>query len=172
MEFHKLEGAALDAYLKLIDAVKKEAARVNNMTLDQAWGVNGALELLQLLPANIGRATLTSTTHYGYRYSVGIGATQGILPATQIAAQRVVGIYGYVDTTPGARMWDQMQITIGTRLARQWPLKPTFANPEDASYRFDPIVVPASKQLTITVACHQANYEEFTFLGVFAQPKA
>lgn len=171
MQGDKLEGPALDTFLKLVDWVKAEGARVNNMTQDAAWGKNGALELLQLLPANLGRATLNSTTHYGYRYSVAVGATNGII-LTTVAAQRVIGIYGYVDSTPNTFNWDQLNISIGNRLARNWPMKPTQAVMNQTAIRFDPIVIPSSKTLTITAAAHAANYEELTFLGVWAQPKA
>src|SRR3989304_9871022 len=99
MESDKLEGPALDAMLKLVDWVKKEASRVNNMTMDQAWGANGALELINLVPRDLGVATLTSTTHYGYRYSVAVGAADGLI-SRLVPAQGVLGIYGYVDSKP------------------------------------------------------------------------
>jgi len=172
MEMHKLEGMALDAYLKMLDLVKLEAARVNNLQPAQAWGVNGALEILQLLPANLGVATLTSTTHYGYRFSVAVGATDGLISLTPVPANRVIGIYGFVDSTPVNRLTSQMNITKGTRIARQWPEKPTQSSLEDACYRLDPIVIPATNNLLITQACHNAGNQELTFLGVIAQPKS
>jgi len=171
MEFDKLEGPAYDAFLKLVDAVKKEAARVNNMTMEQAWGRNGALELVQLLPEHLGVATLTSTTHYGYRFSVAVSSTDGLI-SHQVPSQRVIGIYGYVDSTPGQRLSDQLNISIGSRVSRQWPMKPAQCFMNDHSIRLDPILVPASKTLTITNACHTAGNLELTFLGVYAQPKS
>lgn len=171
MEYDKLEGPALDAFLKLIDAVKIEAARVNNLTMDQAWGRNGALELLQLLPADLGVGTLTSTTHYGYRFSVAVSATDGLI-SRLVPSQRVIGIYGYVDSTPTAFLSSQLNMSIGTRLARQWPMKPAQMQLNEHCFRLDPIVVPASKTLTVTNACYTAGNLELTFLGVFAQPKA
>lgn len=171
MEYFKLEGPALDAFYRLIDNVKKEAARVNNMDLNTAWGPNGALELLQLLPANLGRATLTSTTHYGYRYSTGIGATQGLINLAPVPANRVIGIWGFVDTSP-MPIIDQLNITIGTRLSRNWPTKEAQSEMNNKADRLDPIIIPSSKNLVITVACHQANWFELTWLGVWAQPKS
>jgi len=171
MEFHKFEGPAYDAFLKLVDSVKKEGARVNNLDMNAAWGVNGALEMVQLLPEHLGVATLTSTTHYGYRFSVAVGAADGLI-SRQIPAQRVAALYGYVDSTPTNRLMSQLNLTIGTRIARQWPSKPAQSSLEDASYRQDPILIPASKTLVITNACHNAGNLEITFLGVYAQPKS
>ena len=171
MEFDELEGPAYDAFLKLVDAVKKEAARVNNMTMEQAWGRNGALEMVQLLPEHLGVATLTSTTHYGYRFSVAVGAADGLI-SRQIPAQRTAGVYGYCDSTPGVRLSSQLNLSIGSRVSRQWPMKPTQSQINDQSNRLDPILVPASKTLTVTNACFTAGNLEMTFLGVYAQPKS
>lgn len=170
MEFDELEGPAFDAYLKLIDAVKQEGARLNNMTMEAAWGKNGALQLVQLLPEHLGVATLTSTTHYGYRFSVAVGAADGLINHL-IPAQRVAGIYGYNDSTPGVRLSSQLNLSIGSRLARQWPMKPTQSQINDQSNRLDPILVPASKTIVITNACYTAGNLELTFLGVYAEPK-
>lgn len=157
--------------MKLVDAVKKEGARVNNMTMEQAWGRNGALELVQLLPEHMGVATLTSTTHYGYRFSVAVSATDGLYQQT-MPSNRVAGIYGFVDSTPTNRLSSQLNITIGSRLSRQWPMKPSQMNMNDHSIRLDPIVIPDSKQVTITNACYTAGNLELTLLGVYAQPKS
>lgn len=172
MDFDKLEGPAYDAFLKLVDAVKKEASRINGMTMEQAWGANGALQLVQLIPGHLGVATLTSTTHYGYRFSVAVGATDGLISLAPVPSQRVVGIYGLVDSTPGIRLCSQMNISIGTRLARQWPEKPFQATLNDHSYRQDPLMITASKNLVVTQACHNAGNQELTFLGVYAEPKS
>lgn len=171
MEYDKLEGPALDAYLKLIDWVKKEAARVNNMDMNAAWGPNGALELVQLIPSQLGVATLTSTTHYGYRFSVAVSSTDGLINI-QIPAQRVAGIYGYVDSTPTNFLISQLNLSVGSRLARQWPTKPTQNQMNSSSMRFDPLALPASKTLSITDACYTAGNLELTFLGLYAQPKS
>lgn len=172
MEYDELEGPAYDAFLKLIDAVKLEAARLNNMNMEQAWGKNGALELIQLLPQHLGRATINAATHYGYSYAVVAGAADGLIALAPVPPQRVIGIWGYVDSTPGLPLSDQLNITIGTRLSRNWPMKPAQSQLNNTANRLDPILVPASKNLTITNACHLAGGLNLTFLGVFAQPKS
>jgi len=171
MEFNELEGSAYDAFLKLVDAVKKDAARVNNMDMEAAWGKNGALELVQLLPEHLGVATLTSTTQYGYSFAVAVGATDGLYQRT-LPAGRCLGIYGFVDSTPGRRTSSQLNFTIGSRLSRQWPMQPAQAQINDCAMRLDPIEVPESKQVTITNACYNAGSLILTMLGIFAQPKS
>lgn len=172
MEFESLaDSPAYDAFLKLVDAVKKEAARVNNMTMEEAWGRNGALEMVQLIPGHLGVATLTSTTHYGYRFSVAVAAADGLIQI-QIPAQRTAGLYGFVDSTPGVRLMSQLNLSIGSRVSRQWPTKPSQSQMNDHSHRQDPILIPASKTLTVTDACYTAGNLELTFLGVYAQPKS
>lgn len=170
MEFQKLEGPAFDAFLKIVDAVKKDAARVNNMNMEEAWGRNGALELIQLIPLDLGVATLTSTTRYGYSFGVAIGAADGLIQRT-IPAGRALGIYGFTDGTvlPTA---SQLNISIGSRLSRSWPMIPAQNQINNTACRLDPIEVPESKQLTITDSCYFAGTLIIAFLGVYAQPKS
>lgn len=175
MEFNMLEGPAYDAFLKLIDAVKKEGARLNNLTMEEAWGKAGALQMVQLLPQHVGvgaASVAAANRLYGYRFTVAVAAADGLFNLAPVPAGRVIGIWGWVDSTPGLRLSSQLNITVGSRLARQWPMPYAQGQINDAAHRLDPLLIPASKNFIVTNACYLAGDLDFMWLGVYAEPKS
>ena len=184
VHLERLDGIALDAYLKMRRQVMKEAARINNLSWTDAWGrtepapgsetfdnllpgPEAALKVEDLIYTDLGRAT----TQFGERYP-GLVTGQNVTQINLLVpAGRVVGINGILDSTVNPAMV-QVDMNIGGRTAREWPTRPGQSEINNAMYFFDPIIIPGTKQLTIDLWLATGQTEFVTFLGIYAEPKA
>jgi len=190
----KLEGPAYKAYLLLRRQVMLEAARINNMSPRQAWGINipgpesvtyenllpgpdASLKLVDLTPEHLG-ITQNSTTEYGYKFSLSAGENTSEVNKT-IDNGRVVGIYGIqvlekqmgTASGPATAALVQIDVNIGGREARVWPVQNVYDSPNNELYFLDPIYIPEAKTLTIDLWAATAADVRMAFLGIYAEPK-
>lgn len=184
VHLNRLEDTSLNAYLKHRRQVMKEATRINNMPWKDAWGSNepspgsetysnllpgpdAALKVEDAIYTDYGRAT----TQFGERYpGLATGQNANQLNVT-IPAGRVLSIFGVVDHTVNPALV-QIDVNIGGRTAREWPMRPGQSEINDAMYFWDPVIVPGTKTLTVDLWMATAQTEFITFLGVYAEPKA
>jgi hypothetical protein len=193
-----LEGPALKAYLLMRRQMMKEAARINNMSDAQAWGItipppeavtfenllpspDAALKITDLEPEDLG-VTCNSTTEWGYKYSLAAGENAGVISKT-IDNGRVVGIYGIsvlsipmigYPATSGYNATAaliQIDVNIGGREARVWPVQNVYDTGEKRIFFFDPIIITEAKTLTIDLWAATAADVRLTWLGLYAEPK-
>jgi hypothetical protein len=190
----KLEGPALKAYLLMRRQMMKEAARINNMSDAQAWGItipppeavtfenllpspDAALKITDLEPKDLG-VTCNSTTEWGYKYSLAAGENAGVISKT-IDNGRVVGIYGIsvlselmaTSTSYATAALIQIDVNIGGREARVWPVQNVYDTAEKRIFFFDPIIITEAKTLTIDLWAATAADVRLTWLGLYAEPK-
>jgi hypothetical protein len=186
VHLNRLEGPALEAYLLLRRQMMVEAARINRMDFRTAWdipsppppetvtykslvpGPNAALKIQDLKPEHLG-ITCNSTTEYGYLFTLAGGENKEAVSKT-IDNGRVIGIYGIVDSTPSPALV-QIDVNIGNREARVWPVRPGLSEINDAMYFLDPIFVQEAQKLTIDLWAATASSERITFLGLYISPK-
>jgi len=187
VHMNRLEGPALKAYLLLRRQMMSEACRIRNMDVRTAWdldrlptpetvtyesllpGPNAALKIRDLQPKDLG-ITRNSTTEYGYKFaSLSAGENTDEVSKT-IDNGRVVGIYGLLDNTADPALV-QVDVNVGGREARVWPVRPGQSEINDAMYFLDPIYVVQAQKLTIDLHMATAQDEKITFLGLFIEPK-
>jgi hypothetical protein len=131
-------------------------------------GPNAALKIEDLKPEDLG-ITCNSTTEYGYLFSLSAGENAAAISKT-IDNGRIVGIYGIVDSTSSPALV-QVDVNVGDREARVWPVRPGQSEINDAMYFLDPIYVPEAQRLTIDLWAATASSERITFLGLHISPK-
>lgn len=183
---NRLEGPALEAYLLLRRQMMVEAARINRLDFRSAWdipappppeavtyrsllpGPNAVLQIEDLKPEDLG-ITCNSTTEYGYQFSLSAGENKAAVNTT-IPNGRVVGIYGLLDNTADPALL-QVDVNVGEREARVWPVRSGQSEINDQMYFLDPIFIPEAQKLTIDLWMATAQSEKITFLGLFIQPK-
>jgi len=195
--FDRLEGPALRAYLLLRRQMMLEAARVNNLTPETAWditipgpeavtyenllpGPEAALKIIDLEPEHLG-ITVNSTTEQGYKYSLSVGENTEQVSHT-IESGRVVGIHGihvhernptpYAQTTAFATAaLVQIDVNIGGREARVWPVLPVYDVPTNELHFLDPILVTEAKTIKIDLWAATASDVRLSWLGLYCKPK-
>jgi len=184
VHIEKLEGPALNAYLKMRRQVMKEAARINNLAWQDAWGKpepqpgtenfdnllpgpEAALKCEDAIYTDFGRAT----TQFGERYPGLVTGQNAQRINTTIPAGRVLGIHGICQhsTTPQTVQFD---FIVSGRTARQYPARPGQSEINDAMYLLDPLIISGTKVLQIDFWEATAAVEFVTFLGLYAEPKA
>lgn len=198
---HTLEGPAYKAYLLLRRQMMVEAARINNMDFQTAWGIprapdmgavtyenllpgpDASLKLIDLTPEHLG-ITQDATTEQGYLFNLATEGENTNQVNTTISNGRVAGIYGVhvlgeydVPSTvqeggnPMTRLL-QIDVNIGGREARVWPMRPIYDSPSKELYFLDPVLVTEAKTLTIDmwVATSDASVR-LSFIGLYAEPK-
>lgn len=186
VHLNRLEGPALEAYLKMRRQVMKEAARINNMSWKDAWatseptpgsetyanllpGPEAALKVEDLIYTDLGQANIAPVGGQFWGLASGQNVTQINL---NIPAGRVVGIYGVSIQTANPALV-QIDVNIGGRTAREWPTRPGWSEINDQMYFLDPVIIPGTKQLTVDFwEATATSPEQITFLGVYAEPKA
>jgi len=187
VHLNRLEGPALEAYLLLRRQMMVEGARINRLSIPVAWdmptipppeavtyknllpGPNAALKIEDLEPEDLG-ITVNSTTEYGYKFA-GLSAGENTAAVSKtIANGRVVGIYGIVDSTPNPALV-QVDINVGGREARVWPVRPGQSEINDTMIFLDPIYIPEAQTLTIDLHMATAQDEKICFLGLHIEPK-
>jgi len=184
----KLEGPALKAYLLLRRQMMIEAARINNMDHRTAWditipgpgavsyenllpGPNAALKIRDLTPEDLG-ITVDATTEHGYLFNLTTTGENTSVVSKTVDNGRVLGIYGiHVKETATVRL-EQIDINIGGREARVWPVRPVYDSPSNELYFLDPIYVPEAKTITIDMWAATSDASvRLTFLGLYCEPK-
>jgi len=186
VHLNRLEGPALEAYLLLRRQMMVEAARIRNMDFRTAWdipappdpqnvtyksllpGPKAALKIRDLKPSDLG-ITPSAANEYGYAYSLSAGENTAAIEKT-IDNGRVLGIYGIVDNTSSPALL-QVDVNVGDREARVWPVRPGQSEINDAMYFLDPIFVIQAQKLTIDLHMATAQTEKITWLGLFIEPK-
>lgn len=189
-----LEGPALKAYLLMRRQMMKEAARVNNMSDAAAWGItipppeavtfenllpspDAALKITDLEPEDLGVA-VNSTTEYGYKFSLSAGENAEVVSKT-VDNGRVLGIYGVsvlskqmgTAAGPATSALVQIDVNVGGREARVWPVQNVYNTNEGRLYFLDPIIVTEAKKVSIDLWAATAADVRLTFLGLYAEPK-
>jgi len=189
-----LEGPALKAYLLMRRQIMKEAARINNLSDAQAWGItipppeavtfenllpspDAVLKITDLEPEDLG-IPCNSTTEYGYKYSLAAGENTNQIETT-IPNGRVIGIFGIsVLSKPMATTEAfatsalvQIDVNIGGREARVWPVQNVYDTGEKRLFFLDPIIITEAKKLTIDLWAATAAEVRLTWLGLISEPK-
>lgn len=185
----KLEGPALKAYLLLRRQMMLEGARINNMDFRTAWGIpappspaavsyenllpgpNAALKITDLEPEDLG-ITVNASTEDGYLFNLTTTGENTEEVSKTIDNGRVAGIYGiHVKETATVRL-EQIDVNIGGREARVWPVRPVYDAQNNELYFLDPIYVPESKKITIDLWAATSDASvRLTFLGLYVEPK-
>jgi len=187
VHLNRLEGPAWEAYLLLRRQMMVEALRIYNTDPRTAWGISripepeevsyknllpgpdAALVIEDLEPEDLG-ITVNSTTEYGYKFTgLSAGENTGVVDKT-IDNGRIVGIYGIVDSTVNPALV-QIDINIGGKEVRSWPVRPGQSEINDAMYFLDPIYVTQAQKLTIDFHMATAQDEKVTFLGLLVRPQ-
>jgi hypothetical protein len=186
VHLEKLEGPALEAYLLLRRQMMIEGARINRLSERVAWdtaipapeavtyksllpGPNAALKIEDLEPKDLG-ITVNSTTEYGYLFS-GLAAGENTSQVDKtISNGRIVGIYGILDNTTSPALV-QVDINVGGREARVWPVRAGQSEINDQMYFLDPIYIPEAQRLTIDLWMATAQSEKIQFIGLHVEPK-
>lgn len=187
VHLNRLEGPAWEAYLLLRRQMMIEATRIHKIDVRTAWdmdripgpaevsyknllpGPDAALVIEDLEPKDLG-IDITSTTEYGYKFTgLSAGENTGVVSKT-IDNGRIVGIYGIVDSTVDPALV-QVDINVGGREVRAWPVRPGQSEINDAMYFLDPIYIVEAQKLTIDFHMATAQDEKVTFLGLFVRPK-
>lgn len=192
----KLEGPAYTAYLLLRRQIMIEAARINNMNFRTAWGIGAApapaavtyenllpgpdasLKITDLEPEDLG-ITVDATTEHGYLFNLTTTGENTKEVDKTIDNGRVVGIYGIHLRAASAAyageigpQLEQIDVNIGGREARVWPVRPAYDTNTNELYFLDPIYVTEAKTLTIDLwAATNTASVRLTFLGLYAEPK-
>jgi hypothetical protein len=193
-----LDGPALKAYLLMRRQVMKEASRINNLSDAAAWGItipppeavtfenllpgpDAVLKITDLEPEDLG-LTCNATTEYGYKFSLSTGENTSQVNKT-IDNGRVVGIHGIsvlsesmVGYGAATAMWAtsaliQIDVNVGGREARVWPVQNVYDTGEKRIFFLDPFIVTEAKTLTIDLYAATASDVRLTFLGLYAEPK-
>jgi hypothetical protein len=168
MMYTKLEGLAREAFDSLLAQMKQEARRINPGKdfdkYDPVTGrvIEGELEIRSLLPEDLGLSA------YTYSYSL-TGALDTIVNKT-VEASRVIGIYGVTDITSAPKL-DQLNVVVGTKTVRQYPMAPVVGSDTKTIFFVDPVLVSETKTLKIQAHSSAASTEYITFLGLIAKPK-
>ncbi|MHA1827067.1 MAG: hypothetical protein ACTSX6_00315 [Candidatus Heimdallarchaeaceae archaeon] len=169
MMYGKLEGLAREGFDSLLAQMKAECRRINPGKdfdrYDPATGkvIEGELEIRALLPEDLGLSA------YTYSFAV-TGALDTIVNKT-IEASRVIGIYGFTDTTSAPKV-DQINVDVGTKTVRQWPVAYMVGNTETKSVFFaDPVMASETKTIKIKTHSSAATTENLTIHGLIAKPK-
>jgi hypothetical protein len=189
-----LDGPALKAYLLMRRQIMKEAARINNLSDAAAWGItipppeavtfenllpgpDAVLKITDLEPEDLG-ITCNSTTEYGYKFSLSAGENAAQVNKT-IDNGRVVGIHGIsvlseimaTSTSYATSALVQIDVNVGGREARVWPVQNVYDTSEKRIFFLDPFIVTEAKTLTIDLWAATAADVRLTFLGLYAEPK-
>jgi len=185
---NRLEGPALEAYLLLRRQMMVEAARIHRLDFSVAWdipsppppdavsyksllpGPNAALKIEDLEPKDLG-IECTSTTEYGYLFTGLTAGENRAAVSTTVPNGRIIGIYGLLDSTPSPALV-QVDVNVGDREARVWPVRAGQSEINDQMYFLDPIFVPEAQKLTIDLWMATAQSERIQFLGLHVEPKS
>jgi hypothetical protein len=168
MYYTRLEGLAREGFDSLLSQMKAEARKINPGKdfdrYDPVAGrvIEGELEIRPLLPEDLGLSA------YTYNFSL-TGALDNIVAKT-LEAARVIGIYGFTDVT-SAPLLDQINIDVGTKTVRQWPMAPIVGSDTKSIFVADPVLVSETKTLKINAHASGASTEYLTILGLIAKPK-
>jgi len=165
-----------------------EGARIHRISFEYAWdipagppspeavtyknllpGPDAVLKIEDLEPADIG-ITVNSTTEQGYMFT-GLYTGENTKQVDHtIEKGRIAGIYGILDNTPDPALV-QVDINVGEREARVWPVRPGQSEINDTMIFLDPIWIPEAMKLTIDLWMATAQDEKITFLGLFVEPR-
>jgi len=134
-------------------------------------GPEAALKIIDLTPEHLG-ITQDATTEDGYLFNLTTTGENTSQVNKTIDNGRIVGIYGiHVKETATVRL-EQIDVNIGGREARVWPVRPVYDSNTNELYFLDPIYIPEAKTLTIDMWAATSDASvRLTFLGLYVEPK-